>query len=257
MPKPISFNDYSPDSRGQLMVQLGDSWYRVPKVRNVGFTATTPTDTTTEYVDQPTETRSGSSGPGSVTYDLSRAPTKLAYRRIYDAYKAGTVLTFRDFGGDPTEFDNSTPADTIEISVPTNTTDPTTAAVLAGALSAGSATSPTNMFRPGKMFTISNVAYTIEEVTGDKGLTVSRYGAVTPLSGVQNSLVALEDSTALQAVAASADWEMYEPSTVREYAGRVTEMGAYSRSASNEPQVDRMVINVLAFPTDRILLKAA
>ena len=256
MPKPIAFNDYSPDSRGLLQVQIGDTWYRVPKVRNVGFTATTPTDTTTEYVDQPTETRSGSSGPGSVTYDLSRAPTKLAYRRIYDAFKTGESLTFRDFGGDPTKFDNaSTSGRSIAIAAPspvTRSTNPTATATLTG-LSAGTPDSPTNMFRPGKMFVIDSVAYTIEEVLTDTTLTISRYGATSAITGV--TLQTLEDTIDWADVPAEVDFQIYEPSTMREFNGRVTEMGAYSRAASNEPQTDRMVVNVLAFPNDRIILE--
>lgn len=249
----VGYNTYAPDSRGPLHVQIEGTWYRLPKVRNVGFTATTPTDTTTEYVDEPTETRSGSSGPGSVTYDLTRAPTMLAYKTVYEAFKDGTSMSFRDFGGNPTRFVNPSTAtgNTIALAAPGNSDDLTTTATLVG-VSAGTKDAPSDMFRPGKLIRLGRQMYTIEEVLTSTTLTVSNYGTVsTPVDGIAT---VTQDDDDLAVVAASAVWSTHEPGTLREFSGRITEMGAYTRGASNEGQVDRMVVNVLSFPTDSLIV---
>lgn len=241
---PRNFNTYAPGSRGPLEVLIGANWRRVPKVRNVGFTATTPSDSSVEYVDEPTETRSGSSGPGSVAYDLTRAPLFESYRTCYEAFKEGTILSFRDYGGTPTSFSNpaSASTDTVEI---------TTAGVvtLKGTLNAGSAAQPLQPWIPGRGLVIAGVGYSIEEVTGAKALRVVRYGDIA--SGILTPGSKDIDS----AVAATADWDIVQYGTRREFTGRVTEMGAFSRGSNNEGQVDRMVVNVQLFPDDVIVVE--
>ena len=65
MAAPLQYNDYSPGSRGPLEVLIGSDWRRLPKIRNVGFTATAATESTVEYVDQPSESGAGLLAPAT------------------------------------------------------------------------------------------------------------------------------------------------------------------------------------------------
>ena len=144
MATPLSFNVYAPGSRGPLEVLDGSDWRMVPKVRNVGFSATSPSETTTEYVSEVTETRTGQAGPGNVTYDVTRAPSMRAYRLLRAAFEEGNEVTLRDWGGIPEVFDNpaTATADTIAIAT-------TGVVTLSGSLNAGTAREPSNRFQPG------------------------------------------------------------------------------------------------------------
>ena len=64
-----------------------------------------------------------------------------------------------------------------------------------------------------------------------------------------------EDDTAIQAVAATASWSSVQYGTRREFSGRVTMTGAYTRGASDEGQVDQIVINIHSFPSDRYVVE--
>ena len=245
MAAPLQHNEYSPGSRGPLEVMIGSNWRRVPKVRNVGFSATPATSSSIEYVDQPTETRSGASGPGNVTYDLTRAPAMEAYRTCYDAFKEGSVLTFRDWGGVPVVYENPSTATSDTVAV----VGATGLLTLAGDLSAGTSDNPRAPFLPGRVLVIGSVAYTIEEVVPTAEVPrVSRLGAVA-------GGIATPDSVALADVAATASWSVVQYGTRREFVGRAEEMGAYTRGANNEGQVDRLVVNVQLFPDDVIVVE--
>ena len=245
MAVPLQHNEYSPGSRGPLEVMIGSTFRRVPKVRNVGFSATPATSSSIAYVDQPQETRSGASGPGSVTYDLTRAPAFEAYRTCYDAFKEGSVLTFRDWGGVPVVYSNPSTAtsDTIALTASSGLL------TLAGTLDAGTSDSPRAPFLPGRVLVLGGVAYTIEEVVPTTNrVRISRYGAVA-------AGIATPDGVALADVAASATWSISQYGTRREFVGRVEEMSAYTRGANNEGQVDRMVVNVQLFPDDVLVVE--
>lgn len=240
--KPLQYNDYSPGSRGPLEVLIGSDWRRLPKIRNVGFSATAATESSIEYVDQPTETRSGSSGPGNVTYDLTRAPAMEAYRTCYDGFKVGSLLTFRDYGGVPVEYKNPSTATSDTIAV----VGATGLLTLAGTLTPGTADAPASPFIPGRVLVLGAKAFTLEEVTAS-GVRVSRLGAVS-------GEVATPDSVALADETATATWSIVQYGTRREFTGRVTEMGAYTRGSNNEGQVDRMTVNVQVFPDDVLIV---
>ena len=240
---PLQYNDYAPGSRGPLEVMVGNTFRRVPKIRNVGYSATAATESSIEYVDSPTETRSGASGPGNVTFDLTRAPAMESYRACYEAFKEGHLQTFQDWGGVPVVYENpaANTADTIAI------TGASGLLTLAGSLSAGTPENPASPFIPGRVLVIGGVAYALEEVTAT-GVRVSRYGAVS-------GGVATPDSVALADVTATASWSISQYGTRRTFTGRVTELGAYSRGADNSGQVDRMVVNVQLFPDDVLVVE--
>ena len=246
MAVPLQHNEYSPGSRGPLEVDVGSGTYRrVPKVRNVGFSATAATESSIEYVDQVTETRSGASGPGNVTYDLTRAPAMEAYRKCYDAFKEGELLSFRDWGGVPVVYENPATATSDTIAI----VGATGLLTLAGSLASGTSDNPLAPFLPGRVLVIASVAYTIEEVVPTANVPrVSRLGAVS-------GGIATPDSVALADVSATASWSISQYGTRRDFTGRVTEMGAYTRGANNEGQVDRAVINVQVFPNDLIVVE--
>ena len=207
--------------------------------------ATAATESSIEYVDQPTETRSGASGPGNVTYDLTRAPAMEAYRACYDAFKEGTILSFRDWGGVPVVFENPSTATSDTIAV----VGATGLLTLAGTLEAGTSANPRAPFIPGRVLVLGGVAYTVEEVTSPgNAIRVSRLGSVT-------GGIATPDAVALADVAATASWSVSQYGTRREFTGRVTEMGAYTRGSNNEGQVDRMMVNVQLFPDDVVVVE--
>ena len=144
MSRARKFNTYAPGSRGPLEVLVDSTWRRLPKVRNVQFQPQTPSETSIEYVDEPTETRSGQSGPGTATVDITRSPGLLSYRTLDAAFRDGeTVLRFRDWGGVP-QVEASGAGKTLAI------TGARGVGVLVG-LNAGSASQPAAMFRPGKL----------------------------------------------------------------------------------------------------------
>ena len=143
-----------------------------------------------------------------------------AYRTCYDAFKEGSVLTFRDWGGVPVVYEN-----------PSTATSDTVAVVgasglltLAGTLSAGTSDNPRAPFLPGRVLVIGSVAYTIEEIqpAPSNAVRVSRLGAVA-------GGIATPDSEALADVAATASWSIVQYGTRREFVGRAEEMGAYTR----------------------------
>ena len=247
------FNTYAPGSRGPLEVLDGSTWRRVPKIRNVGFTPTTPSEATTEYVDEPTETRAGQSGPGNVTYDLTRAPTMRAYRVARDAFKTGTILRFRDWGGAPV----AEASGTDQLAVTTGGVG-----TLSGTgASAGSADAPTAKYRPGRIVfptgaAVDDQVLTIESVTGATGLMLTRLGTITTAAAAGQPAIVTEDSEDITVVA-NAAFRLSSPGTLREFEGRVTSLGGYTRGANNEGQVDQLVINVLEFPTEMLVAQPA
>ena len=158
-----------------------------------------------------------------MTYDLTRAPAMEAYRACYDAFKEGKVLSFRDYGGVPVEYKNPSTATSDTIAV----VGATGLLTLAGTLTAGTSDNPNQTFNPGRVLVLGGVAYTLEEVTTAGNIRVSRLGSVS-------SGIATPDEVALADVAASASWSVVQYGTRREFTGRVTEMGAFTRGSNNE-----------------------
>ena len=243
MAVPQTFNTVAPGSRGPLEVLDGSDWRQVPKLTSASFTATSPSETTTEFISEPPSSRSGQAGPGSVSYGLIRAPQMRAYRVLREAFEAGTELSFRDWGGIPERFSNPATATSDTIAIAN-----TGVVTLAGSLNAGTDKNPAQIFTPGRVLVIAAVAYTIESVTGAKALTVSRLGAVA-------SGIVTPDDTALGAVAATASWVSVKPASRRDFTGRVTTVGAYGREASDEGATDELSVNIHTFPTDLIVVE--
>lgn len=250
MSRARKFNTYAPGSRGPLEVLVDSTWRRLPKVRNVQFQPQTPSETSIEYVDEPTETRSGQSGPGTATVDITRSPGLLSYRTLDAAFRDGeTVLRFRDWGGVP-QVDPSGAGKTLAI------TGATGAGVLVG-LNAGSASQPAAMFRPGKLVyfgaAVGAQVACIERVTGAQGLELSRYGEIVQAATVTDPGLALPDSEDLEDEAAAV-FNVSSFATMREFEGKVTSLGGYSRAPDNSGQVDQVVVNVLEIPSDQTAL---
>ena len=249
------YNTYAPGARGPLQVLVGGVWRPLPKMRNVQFAPQTPTETAIEYVDEPTETRSGQSGPGTATVDITRAPALAAYRACRDAFRDGqTVLRFRDWGGEAQTEDAAAAGETLAV---------TTAGVgtLVGA-NAGSPDEPASKFRPGKLVfpyhangpQANAQVLVIESVTGALGLTVSRYGTVSQVASTSDPAIATEDDEDLAAVTPAARYTISSYATMREFEGKVTNLGGYSRGADDSGQVDQLMINVIALPSDQAVI---
>ena len=252
MAVPFAFDHYAPGSRGPVEVNDGGVWRAIPLIRNVGFTPTTPSETTTEFVDSPSQTRSGQSGPGTVTYDINRAPTLKAYRLCYDAFKAGSELTFRDWGGQPVVESGLTGRAAVAV-----TTGLVTLTVLTDA---GTPTAPSIKWSPGRVlyFTsaVGDQVLTIESVVSNSSVQTSRLGEITTAASASSPAIVTPDDAAITAQTAEA-FSISRPGTMREFTGRVTSLGGYTRGASNEGQVDQLVVNVLSFPEDNIVLAPA
>ena len=246
------FNVYAPGSRGPLEVsEDGTTWYRLPKIRNVGFASTAPSESTIEYTDEPTETRSGQSGPGNATYDLTRAPTIMGYRICAAAFESGAEVRFRDWGGQPV----------------VEAVTPGTLAVTTGGVgtlvneNAGSAVAPAKRYQPGRVViptaaALNAQALVIEGVTGSTGLVLTRLGTITTVAAAGQPALVTPDMEDITAVVA-ATFSVVSPGTFREFNGRVTTMGAYTRGPGNEGQVDQLVVNVLDFPSDQLVILPA
>ena len=250
---PRQYNVVAAGSRGPLEVLDGTVWRQLPKIRNVGFVPTSPSEATTEYLDETTETRAGQSGPGNVTYDLTRAPQMKAYRVCRRAFTVGgSVLRFRDWGGIPT-----TPRETSGTDMLAVTTAGVGTLTGSGA-NAGTATAPAPKYRPGRMIFPSAAAagaqvLVIEAVTGQTGLVLSRYGTIGTAASATEPACAVEDDEDIDAVTAAA-FGIASPGTLREFEGVVTSLGGYTRGPNNEGQVDQMVVNVTAFPNDQMVV---
>lgn len=252
--RPFEFDHYAPGSRGPFQVQdpvTTTTWRFLVLLRNLGFTPTSPSETTTEFLDSPSQTRSGQSGPGNVTVDINRTPTLKSYRICKEAFDKGGQLTFRDWGGEPVVESGGTAQFQV-----------TTAGVatLTVLTDAGTPTDPALKYTPGRVIyqngAVGDVAYTIEAVLSSSSLQVSRLGLVTTAAAAGQPAIVTPDDEAIAAVAPGDKhtFMISRPGTLREFTGRVTSLGGYTRGAGNDGQVDQMVVNVLQRPDDLIVL---
>lgn len=264
MSAPFSYGHFAVGSRGPLEVKEpgGSTWWPVPMIRNVNFSPTSPSDTTVDFVDSPSQTRSGQSGPGSATYDLTRVPTLRGYRIVADAFDTGAILEFRDWGGTEPTFETTAAGVTLAVAT-------TGVGTLVG-VSAGTAANPATMFTPGRLVyprTAVGAAATpnaglqvlaIERVTGGDKLLLSRFGTVTTKATATEPAQVTEDDTDTAITVVNAGrFGISQPGTLRTFSGRVTSVGGYQRQSGGQAQQEQLQINLQPNPQDLIVLEPA